>query len=172
MTQPTQEFSIPPQFAHMAKAACLVLLHPNKPLFAVCSRRGSTVDGFPGGKQDPGETLAQAAVRETAEEIGVQVDVSKLELLYAAAIPGKKDFWVETFIAVSPTTELKQMEEDITVKWTDWTAFGKNNAFKEYNDGVYQAWQEWFECRQLDKPYVFDASHFAPAPTTPEFPGY
>ena len=96
----------------MAKAACLVLLHPNQPLFAVCSRRGSTIDGFPGGKQDPGETLAQAAARETAEEIGVHVDASKLELLFADAIPGKKDFWVETFIAVSPTTELKQMEDD------------------------------------------------------------
>ena len=138
----------------------------------MCSRRNSTVHNFPGGKQDPGETLEQAAARETAEEIGVHVDASKLELLFADAIPGKKDFWVETFIAVSPTTELKQMEDDITVKWTNWTAFNKNNAFKQYNDGVYSAWQEWFECRQLDKPYTMGTYHLKTTSPAPEFPGY
>ena len=166
------DLPVPPQFAHMAKAACLVLLHPNQPLFAVCSRRGSTIDGFPGGKQDPGEKIKKEKARENAEEIGVHVDASKLELLFADAIPGKKDFWVETFIAVSPTTELKQMEDDITVKWTNWTAFNKNNAFKQYNDGVYSAWQEWFECRQLDKPYTMGTYHLKTTSPAPEFPGY
>jgi 8-oxo-dGTP pyrophosphatase MutT (NUDIX family) len=156
----------------MARAACLVLLHPTQPLFAVCSRRSSNIDGLPGGKQDPGESMAEAAARETQEEVGVCVDDSTIQLLFADAIPGKKDFWVETFIAVSPTAELKQMEADITVKWTDWTAFGNNNAFKEYNDGAYRAWKNWFECQQLGKAYVFDASHFAVASNTPESPGF
>lgn len=156
-----QDFLIPGQYAHMARAACLVLLHPSKPLFAVCSRRNSDIDGFPGGKQDPGETMAQAAARETQEEIGVQVDVSKLELLFSAAIPGKKDFWVETFITVSPTEDLRQMESGITVKWNDWESFAKNNAFKEYNQGVYRAWQNWSQCQQLGNSYVFDASHLS-----------
>ena len=103
--------------------------------------------------------MAQAAVRETAEEIGVRVNVSKLELLFADAIPGKKDFWVETFIAGSPTEDLRQMEPDITVKWSDWESFAQNNAFKEYNEGVYHAWQHWSQCQKLGTKYVFDATH-------------
>ena len=33
---------------------------------------------FPGGKREPGETLAQTAVREIREELGVQVDVESV----------------------------------------------------------------------------------------------
>lgn len=138
-----KDLPVPSQFSHMAKAACLLLLHPDGSSFAVCSRRNSTVYGLPGGKMDPGETMAQTAVRETAEEIGVLVDVSKIELLFADAIPGDKDFWVETFIAVSPTSELKEMESGITVKWITWPSFLQNNAFEKYNQGVHEAFQEW-----------------------------
>ena len=168
----SKTFSIPNQYADMARAACLVLLHPSKPLFAVCSRRNSDIDGLPGGKQDLGETMAQTASRETAEEVGVHVDVSKMELLFADAIPGKKEFWVETFVAVSPMQELAQMEEDITVKWTNWNEFSKNNAFKTYNANVQSAWNNWFECKQLGKPYVFDENHLTLTPVesnSPEF---
>ena len=58
------------------------------------------------------------------------------------------------------------------MKWTNWTAFNKNNAFKQYNDGVYSAWQEWFECRQLDKPYTMGTYHLKTTSPAPEFPGY
>ena len=168
----SKNFPVPNQYADMARAACLVLLHPSKPLFAVCSRRNSNIDGLPGGKQDPGETMAQTASRETAEEVGVCVDVSTMELLFADAIPGKKDFWVETFIAVSPMQDLAQMEEDITVKWTNWNAFSENNAFTIYNDNVQRAWDDWFECKKVGKPYVFDASHLTLAPVESNFPEF
>lgn len=160
------DLPVPTQFAHMAKAACLVLLHPTENLIAVASRRGSTVDGLPGGKMDPGETMAQTAVRETGEEVGVWVkDVDSLELLFADAIPGERDFWVESFVAVSHTAELKQMEPGITVKWTTWDAFLQNNAFKEYNIGVHNAFLAWAHCRQNNVPFVPDHSHLVASPS-------
>lgn len=166
------DLPVPPQFAHMAKAACLVLLHPYEAKFAVCSRRDSDIYGLPGGKMDPGETMAETAVRETKEEVGVLADIAKAEQLFADAIPGEKDFWVETYIAVSPTTELVQMEPGITVKWTTWEHFLQRNAFKDYNDGVLRAYHEWLECRQQGKAYTMDTSHLQTPSATPEFPGY
>ncbi len=44
---------------------------------------------LPGGKQDPGETLAQCVVRECAEEIGAKVRVGPL--LHVAELFQKKD---------------------------------------------------------------------------------
>ena len=34
--------------------------------------------GLPGGQREPGETLAEAAARETAEETGVAVEIARL----------------------------------------------------------------------------------------------
>lgn len=137
----------------MAKAACLVLVHPTDNTIAVCSRRSSTIYGLPGGKMDPGETMAETAARETGEEIGIWTEPLKLESLFADAIPGERDFWVETFVAVSPSTDIQQMESDITVKWTTWEAFLQNNAFKTYNDDVYAAYQKWDLARQSGVPF-------------------
>ena len=156
------DLPVPPQFAHMAKAACLLLMHPTDPeLFAVCSRRNSTVHNFPGGKQDPGEIMAQTASRETQEEIGVLTDPKDLEFLFADAIPGDTDYWVECFVAKSPTDVLAQMEPGITVHWTNWAAFTKNNAFKGYNDAIHLAHQTWKECQRLGVPYAADLSHLS-----------
>ena len=65
--------TIPSIHQHLPQAACVVLLDPNG-LIAVCSRRNEDIYGLPGGKVDPGETLVQAAARETQEEIGVALN--------------------------------------------------------------------------------------------------
>lgn len=66
---------IPPQ---ARQAAALVLLYPHEAGPAVAlTVRGSALSrhpgqiSLPGGATDPGETLAEAALREAAEEIGI-----------------------------------------------------------------------------------------------------
>lgn len=52
------------------KHVLVLLKHENKWLCTIHKRRGVEV---PGGKQEPGETLEQAAIREVFEETGVHV---------------------------------------------------------------------------------------------------
>jgi 8-oxo-dGTP pyrophosphatase MutT (NUDIX family) len=67
------------------RAGVLVLIYPWKDsLYLVLTRRTEQVRhhqaqiSFPGGRQDPGEELAQTALRETQEELGVQPDSPRL----------------------------------------------------------------------------------------------
>jgi 8-oxo-dGTP diphosphatase len=49
---------------------------------------------FPGGKVDFGETCAEAAVRETREELGVDIALEGLMHLVEQIGPGPQDHWV------------------------------------------------------------------------------
>jgi 8-oxo-dGTP pyrophosphatase MutT (NUDIX family) len=67
------------------RAGVLVLLYPWKDnLFLVLTRRTDQVRhhqaqiSLPGGRQEPGEDLIQTALRETGEELGIQVDSPRL----------------------------------------------------------------------------------------------
>ena len=45
-------------------------------------RRGNALWGFPGGLQELGETIAEAACREVREEVGLQVEAKRLIGIY------------------------------------------------------------------------------------------
>lgn len=62
------------------KHVLVLLKHENKWLCTIHKRRGVEV---PGGKQEPGETLEQAAIREVFEETGVHVKNLKWFAEYA-----------------------------------------------------------------------------------------
>lgn len=64
-----------------SKAGVLLLLYPrNGQLHLVLTRRTEQVEShqgqisLPGGRQEPGESLEQAALRETREELGIHLD--------------------------------------------------------------------------------------------------
>jgi len=108
-------------------AVYLVLVKDNKILL---SRRYNTgyFDGsysFPAGHLDGNETLKQAMIRETKEEIDVILDPEDLELIHVInrKIPGNErvDFF---FTTKKWQGELKIMEPD---KCDDLSWFGLNN---------------------------------------------
>lgn len=55
--------------------------------------------GLAGGMLDPQETIAEAAVRETYEEVGLVVKPEDLELMHVMHVHGEKDIFVFFFVA-------------------------------------------------------------------------
>ncbi len=58
-----------------------VVLRDERGRVLTVRKQGSTLFMFPGGKLDPGETFAEAAVREAREELGVDLEVTSLTRL-------------------------------------------------------------------------------------------
>ena len=92
-----------PAFARMG--AVLILLFEEEDTLKTCFIERTTYDGvhsgqiaFPGGKKEEDETLVQAALRETEEEIGVkQSDINVLGQLTELYIP-PSNFLVHPFV--------------------------------------------------------------------------
>ncbi len=88
------------------KSAVTVILYPkNNQVYVVLIKRAS-YDGvhsdqisFPGGKQDQGDiTLLDTAIRETKEEIGIDIqDINLIGKLSDLYIP-PSNFWVEAYL--------------------------------------------------------------------------
>ncbi len=62
-----------------------IVLKKDQYVFLV-KRRDAGGWSFPGGTVESGETLAQAALREIAEEVGVQVDQTSMRLVHVLPI--------------------------------------------------------------------------------------
>ncbi len=60
-----------------------VLIRDQENRILLEKRKDSSVWGFPGGRIEPGETIAQAAVREIFEETGLNVEVVRLLGVYS-----------------------------------------------------------------------------------------
>lgn len=85
-------------------AILLLLYHKNNQLHTVFGKRPDTLRhhpgqiAFPGGKQDPPETFAQTALRETHEELGLApLNIHLLGQLTPVYIP-PSDFTVHPFV--------------------------------------------------------------------------
>ena len=103
------------------KAAVLALFYPDEQqdtklvLILRKTYKGvhSAQIGFPGGKLELGETLEQAAIRETFEEVGVPENtINVIRAMSSVYIP-PSNFFVYPFIGTTPKTPtfIKQDEE-------------------------------------------------------------
>ncbi len=103
------------------KAAVLALFYPdakNHTKLVLILRKTykgvhSAQVGFPGGKLEEGETLEQAAVRETFEEVGVpETAINVIRAMSSVYIP-PSNFYVYPFIGTTAKTPkfIKQDEE-------------------------------------------------------------
>lgn len=105
------------------KSAVMALFYPNaegETFFILILRKTykgvhSAQVGFPGGKLEPKETNAQAALRETEEEIGVKQDVIIiLKALTQMYIP-PSNFYVKPFLGIVKNTP-KFIKQDAEVE--------------------------------------------------------
>ncbi|PZP00446.1 MAG: TIGR00730 family Rossman fold protein, partial [Corynebacterium urealyticum] len=74
----------------------------------LCVRKeGSPYFQLPGGKPEAGESSAQAATREAAEEIGVELKEEDLSFLgiFSAQAANEKGFQVSSTVYTHPYTE-------------------------------------------------------------------
>lgn len=132
---------------YLPQAACLVYMRPDGKM-AVATRRGKKKVGLPGGKVDPGETAAQAAARESGEEIGIEVNPEDLIELYADVCEpeaaGGQAYFCTTFLYFAPQDAvIKQMEAGIEVDWTDFDGLLANGTFVDYNGEVRAAYNAY-----------------------------
>ncbi|WP_035741576.1 NUDIX hydrolase [Arthrobacter sp. MA-N2] len=88
-------------------------------------KRGTDKFMHPGGKPEPGETAAEAASRELAEEVGIDVGPADLEPLgtWLAAAANEAATDIEATVFTAPGTwEAQPCAEIAEIRWLDLTA--------------------------------------------------
>lgn len=91
----------------MKQAVCLLYPTSDQRILVVSRRNSTSRWGFPGGKVDPGETPAQALVRETFEETGLVITEQDLVPVHSDVCPGGQpegaadDYWVTTYLCTA-----------------------------------------------------------------------
>lgn len=134
----------------MKHAVCIIIPTSRSRYFAV-SRRGDTSQwGFPGGKVDPGESHCEAILRETREEIGIELLKHDIVPIFSALCKGKVDgvdYWVTTYLSTIPVSsekdfkKLLKMEPGLTGAFlsAEELCSEQTSPFNEYNVGAVAA---------------------------------
>lgn len=104
--KPRQLVRLPEQSGSPRLGGVLLLLYPHREqLFFVLTRRTENVEthqgqiSLPGGAQESGETLAETAIREAEEEIGVRRDEYRVIGPLAPLYIPPSDFEIHPFVA-------------------------------------------------------------------------
>jgi 8-oxo-dGTP pyrophosphatase MutT (NUDIX family) len=128
----------------MKNAACVVMMNRVRQTLRVVNRHGSSIKALPGGKQDPGETIRETAIRETMEECGIDISQVVSQTPFFEAIcpggPDGVDYFVSCFMAM-PVTDARSsgIEPDIVSEMVPIAEFKANNAFPIYNAAMFAA---------------------------------
>lgn len=128
------------------KEAGVMLIVEDGLILGISRRNDKTKFGLPGGKVDPGETVKQAAIRETKEE--TSITVHDCTLLYhrvePADGPNGMDFHAYCYYATSWSGTPVNSEEGV-VKWlTAAEVSAPDSAFGDYNSKTLDIFKTMF----------------------------
>jgi 8-oxo-dGTP pyrophosphatase MutT (NUDIX family) len=126
------------------REAAVVLIIKDGLILGISRRVDKTKFGLLGGKLDPGETPAQAAVRESREEAGVNIKrlVPIFKRVERRERPDGEDFITHCFYAVEWDGEPQPSEEG-EVKWlTEKEITETMAAFGDYNIATLKSLKE------------------------------
>jgi 8-oxo-dGTP pyrophosphatase MutT (NUDIX family) len=97
-----------------------VVLRDERGAVLTVRKRNTARFMFPGGKPEPGETAAVAAVREVAEELAVELDPTRLQLIgvFTAAAANEPDCDVEATVYEHPSMPISGAAAEIDeLRW-------------------------------------------------------
>ena len=107
---------IPPADAKLA-AVAIILFQEENTLKFFLTKRTSNVDhhkgqiSFPGGAKDEGESFQDASLRETEEEIGINIDLDLLGALTPLYIP-VSGFFIHSYVWYAKERPNTRINED------------------------------------------------------------
>ena len=99
-----------------------VILRDPAGLWLTVRKRGTSCFMHPGGKPEPGENAAEAALREVGEEIGLVLDPSEIESLghVLTAAANEPGFRLHADVFLAPCAENPQPAAEIEeLRWID-----------------------------------------------------
>ena len=117
---------------------------------------------MPGGACDTGETPAQAAARETWEESGYQVEITRLLGVFDSRLSGaqtSRHLYHLLFAAVPVAGEAKTSNETTEVGWFSWESVPWDEVAPGHHQRLQFAMQWWLNPRT---PAYFDWEPWQP----------
>lgn len=118
----------------------VLIINENGEMLHISRRDNHEAFGLVGGKVDPGETLDQAAIRETKEEVGA--DIELIDVVHSGIIPSKRwggrDFYNVTYRA-RLLSEARNMPGEGVIKWHAGWDLLLSGPFGEYNRRLMEA---------------------------------
>jgi 8-oxo-dGTP diphosphatase len=125
----------------MKQAVCVILIDNEGKILGVSRRNKPNDMNLPGGKVDPGETPEEACIRETKEEVGV--DISDLELVYVGPCRGEVDYECFCYFA-EHQGKPHALEQGLTVRWITWNELlDPSNSFADYNRRLFDSLRQY-----------------------------